>query len=125
MKDQYSLLQEDLNEFEKTCVPIIINGLRNKIGKEKAVSNPYIISKLDGLGYKGLTQPRIRKIVNHIRNNDLLLLLCANSKGYFLPKNLKELDSYMETMEKRINSQIKTFDKLKTQRQLYLNSMKK
>jgi len=123
MKDEFSLLQDDLSDFEKRCVPVIVKGLQGKIGKEKAVSNPYIISKMENLGYDGLTQPRIRKIVNYIRNNDLLLLLCANSKGYFLPKNLKELDEYLDTMEKRINSQIKTFDKLKEQRQKYLNHM--
>jgi hypothetical protein len=125
MKDDYSLLQEDLSEFEKECVPVIINGLKNKIGKDNAVNNSYIISKMDEIGFSGLRPPRVRKIVNHIRNNDLLLLLCANSKGYFLPKNLEELDGYFEVMEKRINSQIKTFDKLKSQRELYLNSMKK
>ncbi|MBW2998462.1 hypothetical protein KY321_02890, partial [Candidatus Woesearchaeota archaeon] len=78
---------------------------------------------MESLGFEGLTQPRIRKIVNYIRNNDLLLLLCANSKGYFLPQNLTELDEYLDTMEKRIKSQLKTFDKLKEQRQKYLDHM--
>ena len=123
MSKNYSLLQDDLSEFEKSCVPVIVKGLQGKIGKDKAVSNPYIISKMDSLGFEGLTQPRIRKIVNYIRNNDLLLLLCANSKGYFLPQNLTELDEYLETMEKRIKSQLKTFDKLKEQRQKYLDHM--
>lgn len=123
MADNYSLLQDDLNDFEKSCVPVIIKGLQGKIGKDKAVSNPYIISRMDEIGYKGLTQPRIRKIVNYIRNNDLLLLLCANSKGYFLPQNIKELDDYLEMMQKRITSQVKTFEKLKEQRQKYLDHM--
>ena len=115
MGDKYSLLQEDLNEFELKCIDPIIKGLSNKIGKENAVSNNYIIDKMNQFGYIGLTPPRVRKIINHIRNNNLLMCVCANSKGYFLPKNMKELNDYMDTMEKRINSQIRTFDKLKEQ----------
>ena len=115
MGDKYSLLQEDLNEFELKCIDPIIKGLSNKIGKENAVSNNYIIDKMNQFGYIGLTPPRVRQIINHIRNNNLLMCVCANSKGYFLPKNMKELNDYMDTMEKRINSQIRTFDKLKEQ----------
>lgn len=123
MKDDFSLLQDNLNDFEKRCMPVIVKGLSNKIGKEKTITNKQIIAKMDGIGYEGLTPPRVRKIVNHIRNNDLLLLLCANSNGYFLPKNLEELDNYLDTMSKRINSQVKTFDKLKEQREKYLKHM--
>ena len=123
MKDDFSLLQDNLNDFEKRCMHVIVKGLSNKIGKEKTISNKQIISKMDAIGYEGLTPPRVRKIVNYIRNNDLLLLLCANSNGYFLPKNLEELDNYLDTMGKRINSQIKTFDKLKEQREKYLKQI--
>jgi|TARA_R100000081_G_scaffold18518_1_gene7630 hypothetical protein len=121
MGDKYSLLQEDLNEFELKCIDPIIKGLSNKIGKENAVSNNYIIDKMNKFGYIGLTPPRVRKIINHIRNNNLLMCVCANSKGYFLPKNMKELNDYMDTMEKRINSQIRTFDKLKEQSDMLKN----
>ena len=121
MGDKYSLLQEDLNEFELKCIDPIIKGLSNKIGKENAVSNNYIINKMNKFGYIGLTPPRVRKIINHIRNNNLLMCVCANSKGYFLPKNMKELNDYMDTMEKRINSQIRTFDKLKEQSDMLKN----
>ena len=121
MGDKYSLLQEDLNEFELKCIDPIIKGLSNKIGKENAVSNNYIIDKMNKFGYIGLTPPRVRKIINHIRNNNLLMCVCANSKGYFLPKNMKELNDYMDTMEKRINTQIRTFDKLKEQSDMLKN----
>jgi len=115
MKKKDSLLQEELNDFELKCIDPIVKGLSNKIGKENAVSNTYIIDKMNTFGYSGLTPPRVRKIINHIRNNNLLMCVCANSRGYFLPKNMRELDDYMETMEKRINSQIRTFDKMREQ----------
>ena len=76
-------------------------------------------------GYGELSDARVRKIISYIRNNNLLPLLCANSNGYFVAENLTEFDKYLDTFAKRVNTQIKTLNELKIQRNAYLKSIKK
>ena len=121
-----SLLQENLNNFELTCLPVIVNGigLRPK-GKKKPITNLQIQKVMKGWGYGELSDARVRKIISYIRNNNLLPLLCANSNGYFVAENLTEFDKYLDTFAKRVNTQIKTLNELKIQRNAYLKSIKK
>ena len=61
---------QPLTEYErKVILPIILEGLKTKIGKANAVTNKYIISRLRD-SYK-IDAARLRKIINHIRTNDL------------------------------------------------------
>ncbi len=116
-----SLLQEKLNNFELTCLPIIVKGIGGRVkGKSKPITNLQIQKAMKKKGYEGLTDARVRKIISYIRNNNLLPLLCANSNGYFVAENLTEFDKYLETFEKRVNTQIKTLKELKHQRDAYI-----
>ena len=57
---------QPLTEYErKVILPIILEGLKTKIGKANAVTNKYIISRLRD-SYK-IDAARLRKIINHIR----------------------------------------------------------
>ena len=106
----------ELTDFEKAKVlPIIVNGLQNKIGKENAVSNKLICEKMNISGMLGsykLQPPRVRKIVNHIRITGMILHLCSNSKGYFVAKNKEELHDYLDGLGQRIDSQSAVHDSL-------------
>ena len=85
---------QPLTEYErKVILPIILEGLKTKIGKANAVTNKYIISRLRD-GYK-IDAARLRKIINHIRTNDLLPGLIATSEGYFLATTESELLEYI------------------------------
>jgi hypothetical protein len=106
----------ELTDFEKANVlPIVVKGLSNKIGKENAVSNKYICDTLNKSGMFGkykLQQPRIRKIVNHIRITGMILHLCSTSKGYFVAKTIHELKDYLDGLGQRIDSQSAVHDSL-------------
>ena len=74
----------ELNDYEeKTLLPVIVKGLKTKIGKENAVTNKEICSALKKLDLK-VNDARIRKVISFIRINRIIENLISNSKGYFL-----------------------------------------
>ena len=61
-----------LNEYERgTLLPLIIRGLRTKVGAASVISGSEIVRKMRECGYK-LDGPRLRKIINHIRTSDII-----------------------------------------------------
>lgn len=94
----------ELNKYEKDVIlPTIVQGLKSKIGKEKAITNKYICEKLKDIGIK-LTDSRLRKIIHHIRANDLVPLLIATSRGYYIATDNQEIEDYIKSLEERANS---------------------
>lgn len=87
-----------LTEYEESVIlPIVLRGLRNKVGKANAVTNRTIVQRLNVAGHT-TTEPRIRKIINHIRMTDLLPGLIATSGGYFLATSEAELLDYEQSL---------------------------
>ena len=81
---------QPLNDYEMgVLLPLLVRGLRTKIGRENAVTNKHIVNTLKG-SYK-LNDARVRKIINHIRTNDLIPGLIATSEGYFIAQSEVEL----------------------------------
>ena len=95
-------LTEPLTEKEETVfLPPILQGLRAKIGREKAVTNKAIIHGLRvNRGIK-ISEARVRKIINHIRCNDLVPCLIATSEGYYIAQTEQELLDYEESLAGR------------------------
>ena len=88
---------EPLSEYEQdTLLPIIIRGLRARVGKENAVINRYIVSQLKPK--YNVNEARVRKIINHIRTADLIPGLIATSEGYFIAESEQELRDYEESL---------------------------
>ena len=102
---------EPLNDDERKLLPQFVNGLRTKIGKEKAITNKEIRAKFKERGVL-IPDSRVRKIINHIRINGLVELLCASSKGYYIAKNDKEINEYMIGLKSRIEAQNLVLNKL-------------
>jgi|TARA_R100000482_G_scaffold124933_2_gene80058 hypothetical protein len=103
----------ELTEYEKTTLlPIVVKGLKNKHGKENAITNKKICEALTGLGYK-VNGPRLRKIIHHIRVEELIMGLCCNSKGYYVTDSLEELSKYVESLAQRIRSQQQIYKSMK------------
>ena len=48
-------------------------------------------------GYK-ISEPRIRKIINYIRNNDMVPCLIANSDGYYVAQSNEEMLTYEDSL---------------------------
>lgn len=93
-----------LSEYEeKTLLPIVVKGLATKHGKENAVKNAYICQRLKAAGYD-ITESRLRKLVNHIRIKGLIPCLIATSAGYYITRDVQEMDDYIELLYGRENA---------------------
>ena len=80
-------------------LPQLISGLKTKQGRRSAITNKYIVSRLKG-SFK-ISESRVRKIINHIRTNDLIPGLIATSDGYFIAEAESELLEYEESLKGR------------------------
>ena len=98
--EQTKPLTPDENDV---ILPLIIQGLHSKVGKEKAITNQHICSVLKSQGYK-LDNARLRKIINHIRVNNMVIGLVATSDGYYIAESKKELEVYLESLNGRENA---------------------
>ena len=98
MINGFDIQTAPLNDYERdTLLPVIVAGLRNKVGASRAITNAAICSAMKGAGYE-LSEPRLRKIVNYIRCNDLVDCLIATSVGYYVASNEVELKEYEDSL---------------------------
>lgn len=98
MLEGFENITYDLTEKEKELIPVFIRGFKNKIGKDKAVTSFQIIERLKGHDLSG---PRVRKIINYIRNNYLLPGLIATSDGYYISRDPAEVKNYINSLVHR------------------------
>lgn len=93
-----------LTEYElKTLLPLMIQGFTTKIGKAKAVTNAQICKALINKGFD-VNEPRIRKLVFYIRQQNLVPNLIASSKGYWIATDRKEVDIWVDSLQSRIDA---------------------
>ncbi len=116
----FEKITEDLTPFEeREALPIILAGLRTKLGKEKAISGTEICSKVNATGRLGkykLNPVKLRKMISHIRLYDLISGVLSSSKGYYLALTLSEYDDCLESLKQRIRQQQRVVDALQSQR---------
>jgi len=95
----FSEQTEPLTEYEEqTLLPQLVRGLQTKIGKAMSVTNKAIIDGMNrNLGLK-ISDARVRKLINHIRTNDLVPCLIATSNGYYIAESEQELREYEESL---------------------------
>ena len=90
-----------LNEHEKdTLLPIMVKCLAKHIGKDRAISNDQMCEKMALYGYQ-IGEVRVRKIINHIRNNGLAECLIATGKGFYVTESIQEMETYIESVKNR------------------------
>lgn len=93
-----------LTDYElHTLLPIMIQGFKKKIGVENCVTNPEICKSLKQKGFK-ISEPRVRKLVFYIRHNNLVPKLIASSKGYWIATNKKEIESWLSSVNAKIDA---------------------
>jgi len=116
----FEKITEDLTPFEESeALPIILAGLRSKLGKEKAISGTEICSKVNATGRLGkykLTPVKLRKMISHIRLYNLISGVLSSSKGYYLALTLSEYDECLESLRQRLRQQQLVVDSLQSQR---------
>jgi len=96
---------EPLTDQEREVfLPPIIKGLRAKVGKDRAVTNKDIVRGLKvNLDIK-IGEARVRKMINHIRNNDIIPCLIATSKGYYIAETKDEMLDYIDSLYGRVEA---------------------
>jgi hypothetical protein len=99
MLNGFEKYTHDLTDAEKELVPVFMNGFKTKIGKQNAVTNKEIVSKLSRK-YK-ISDARVRKIINYIRNENLIPGLVASSEGYYITRDPVDLKRYIESLDGR------------------------
>ena len=103
-----------LDGNELKCMRIIANGLLKRRGKFNAITAKKICAAMnqaiaDGV-YKDiprdyrLTRITLPKIVNRLRADGTIPLLCATSSGYYIADNKKEAETYIKSLQGRIRS---------------------
>lgn len=107
MLTNFEDITQELSEDELSIVPVLILGFQNRT-KENPIKAPDVVIKVNEYlranNYKiKLTEPRLRKIVNHIRTNALLSLI-ATSNGYYVSNDRQEILNQIESLEQRANS---------------------
>lgn len=106
-----------LSEYEeKTLLPVLVRGLQVKVGADKVVAGSAIVRGMKQYGFK-IDGPRLRKIINHIRTNDLIPGLVSNAQGYYVATSADEIDECIESIQGRIASQQAIVEALQRQRQ--------
>ena len=97
----YETQTKPLTEYEKdTLLPIMVKCLSKHIGKDKVITNAEMCAKMAIYGYK-IGETRVRKIINHIRNNGLVECLIATGKGYYVTESIQEMETYIESVKNR------------------------
>lgn len=91
----------ELNDDEMKFVSIIADRFNKFKGIEYIVTNAKIIDGLERSFKFRFTEPRIRKIIQYIRTNNLVPGLIATSKGYYTTTDVNELEQWIETMKQR------------------------
>lgn len=87
-----------LSEYEMDeLMPVMVKCLQNKVGKENAVTNCYMVEKMQEYGYK-ISEARVRKIINYIRIHGLIDRLMASSKGYYITEDKNEMWDYVQSL---------------------------
>jgi hypothetical protein len=90
-----------LTEYELKLVPIVVNILKSRLGRENAITNNNLVNRMSKLGFSSMTPERMRKLINHIRLYDLLDCLVASSKGYYISNDEKEISDYIGSLRGR------------------------
>ena len=79
------------------------------------VTNADIINHVQDETGTTICDSQIRSMVNQLRNDDVILLLLADTKGFFIAQSEKEVKTWVETHEKKITSMKKTLRSIKRQ----------
>ena len=105
-----------LSDVELRAMDFIIPTLKLAYGRENAVYNQQIADACPAELKPG--PARIRKIINHIRQNDLVPCLIATSKGYYVAESEEELKDYEDSLRGRAEAIMGVCESIERQRKL-------
>jgi septum formation inhibitor-activating ATPase MinD len=94
---------------------LISRYVYEKAQQGEKITNADIINHIENKTGVVVCDSQIRIIINDLRNNDVILLLLADTKGFFIAQSEKEVKAWMETHKKRIESMETTLRSIKRQ----------
>ena len=94
---------------------LISKYVYEKAQRGEKITNADIITHVENETGIVVCDSQIRIIINNLRNNDVILLLLADTKGFFIAQSEKEVKSWIETHEKKIESMEMTLRSIKRQ----------
>jgi len=94
-----------LTEDEIKIAQTIATKLKYHRGAENAVTNSKMQKFFQEQGIK-TGGARIRKILHHIRTQNLVSCLVANSKGYYIATSSEDMKRYTKSLQDRIDSEV-------------------
>jgi len=99
----------DIKQEDLPTVNMIAEGLRKRIGKERAISNKGIRDSF--LEKKGIhiSGPFVRKAIQFIRMKRMIPFLVASNKGYHVAESEQEFREYVESYKARIRAMEATY----------------
>lgn len=83
-----------------TC-QIIVDRLRQNVGKKNRRTNKFISGVLKLEYGLNVSSARMRKIINHIRVKGLIQNLIADSGGYYVSNDPDEINKYIFSLRQR------------------------
>lgn len=89
------------DDERKMVIPMLIRGLQTKTGKVKAITNKKMVAALKEHGVK-TSGPRIRKMIHAIRCEGIIPNLVSTSTGYYITKDIKEMNTYIQSLNERL-----------------------
>lgn len=108
------LLKAGYNETEcKVTIPFTIKQYAPRVGKEKALTNRQLREML--LQEHGIVagEPRVRKIINMIRNRMIIPGLIGTSKGYYITDDPEEVQLWIDSLDGRVCAIMELIEKAK------------
>lgn len=104
MITNFESITVELSDDEMKMVDVVVSRFKQKPGKDNIVTNQQILTGLNNAFGLNLSEPRIRKIVQYIRINNILPGLIGVSRGYYYTENVDEIESWIQSMEERERS---------------------
>jgi hypothetical protein len=98
-----------LTSEERLAAAHIAARIKLNVGEEKAVTAGKIINGMAAKGFR-ITEPRLRKIINHIRRTKMVNNLVATSKGYYVENDPEKLKTYIESLRQRASAIMEVAD---------------
>lgn len=107
--------KENLTNHEKeVLLPLVVQMLSHRNTKQKVFSNKKIRKVLAEFGEE-ITEPQIRKIIFHIRNNNIVPLLLANNEGYFVSYSRQDVENWLKMQAGKILLMQETYNSIQNQ----------
>lgn len=98
-------ITHELRPYElETVLPIVVAKLCHHKGKSNAVNNEELCNYVFDRTNKKLPEPRLRKIVEYIRQTKVLECLVAGRFGYFIAEKPEEIKEWLDVMRQRRNA---------------------